>query len=99
MARTGVLEETDVSAKAAMEIKKQLRRLVKDIVEEEDYRVETADEAIRALSSLKDFKTSKQTLSFKLGGGVHVPQEFRCPISGELMIDPVVMATGQVCSL
>lgn len=95
MARTGVLEETDVSAKEAMEIKKQLRRLVKDIVEEEDYRVETADEAIRALSSLKDFKMSKQSLSFKLGGGVHVPQEFRCPISGELMIDPVVMATGQ----
>ncbi|KAL6146879.1 hypothetical protein ACLB2K_057556 [Fragaria x ananassa] len=89
MARTGVSEETD--KEAAMEIKKQLRKLVKDIVEEEDYRVETAEEAMRALSSLKNLKSSKKSLSFKLD----VPQEFRCPISGELMIDPVVLATGQ----
>ena len=93
MARTGVSEETD--KEAAMEIKKQLRKLVKYIVEEEDYRVETAEEAMRALSSLKNLKSSKKSLSFKLD----VPQEFRCPISGELMIDPVVLATGQVCNL
>ncbi|KAB2626268.1 U-box domain-containing protein 9-like [Pyrus ussuriensis x Pyrus communis] len=80
----------------AVEIKKQLERLVKAIVDEDDYRVETADEAIRTLASLKDLKSQK-SFSFKLaeggshGGGVlaGVPKEFICPISGELMADPV----------
>ncbi|KAM1077698.1 hypothetical protein ACFX2I_009541 [Malus domestica] len=52
---------------------------------------------IRALSSLKDLK-SKKSLSFKLHGGggtAGVPKEFRCLISGELMADPVVLATGK----
>ncbi|CAL9003717.1 unnamed protein product [Prunus brigantina] len=107
MARTGVLEETETEtetesdssmvAAKAMEIKKQLERLVKAIVDEDDYRVETADEAIRALSSLKGLKLNK-SLSFKLDGHgnlLDVPEDFRCPISGELMKDPVVLATGQ----
>ncbi|XP_050382627.1 U-box domain-containing protein 9-like [Argentina anserina] len=89
MAKTGVLEETD--KEAAMEIKKQLGKLVRDIVEDEDYAVETAEEAMRALSSLKKLKMS-ESLSF---GVLDVPQEFRCPISGKLMTDPVVLATGQ----
>ncbi|KAM1095880.1 hypothetical protein EV1_010747 [Malus domestica] len=108
MARKGVVsdegtvtdaDKSTVAAKAkAVEIKKQLERLVKAIVDEDDYRVETADEAIRALSYLKDLK-SKKSLSFKLHGGgggtVVIPKEFRCPISGELMADPVVLATGE----
>lgn len=106
MARAGVLEETETETESdsfmvaakAMEIKKQLERLVKAIVDEDDYRVETADEAIRALSSLKGLKL-KKSLSFKLDGHgnlLDVPEDFRCPISGELMKDPVVLATGQV---
>lgn len=106
MARTGVLEETETETESdssmvvakAMEIKKQLERLVKAIVDEDDYRVETTDEAIRALSSLKGLKL-KKSLSFKLDGHgnlLDVPEDFRCPISGELMKDPVVLATGQV---
>ncbi|XP_021800777.1 U-box domain-containing protein 9-like isoform X2 [Prunus avium] len=105
MARAGVLEETETETESdsfmvaakAMEIKKQLERLVKAIVDEDDYRVETADEAIRALSSLKGLKL-KKSLSFKLDGHgnlLDVPEDFRCPISGELMKDPVVLATGQ----
>ncbi|KAM1039109.1 hypothetical protein ACFX13_034430 [Malus domestica] len=102
----GTVTEADASTAAekakAVEIKKQLERLVKAIVDEDEYRVETADEAIRTLASLKDLKSQK-SFSFKLaeggshGGGVlaAVPKEFRCPISGELMADPVVLATGE----
>ncbi|KAM1789828.1 hypothetical protein ACFX12_033949 [Malus domestica] len=52
---------------------------------------------IRALSSLKGLK-SKKSLFFKLHGGggtAGVPKEFRCLISGELMADLVVLATGK----
>lgn len=85
-----------VAAKAT-ELKKELQRLVKAIVDEDDYKVETADRAIRTLSSLKDLKLNK-SLSFRLDDGLAVPEEFRCPISRELMRDPVVLATGQVAS-
>jgi hypothetical protein len=86
-----------VAAKAT-ELKKELQRLVKAIVDEDDYKVETADEAIRTLSSLKDLKLNS-SLSLRLDDGLAVPQEFRCPISRELMKDPVVLATGQVACL
>jgi hypothetical protein len=91
MAKT---DDRAVAAKAT-ELKKELQRLVKAIVDEDDYSVETADRAIRTLSSLKDLKL-KESLSFRLDDGLAVPQEFRCPISRELMRDPVVLATGQV---
>lgn len=82
-----------VAAKAT-ELKKELQRLVKAIVDEDDYRVETANEAIRTLGSLKDLKSNK-SLSLGLDDGLAVPEEFRCPISRGLMMDPVVLATGQ----
>ena len=93
------MTKTDGGAMAArgMELKKELWRLVKEIVDEDDYMVETADQAITTLCSLKYLKQSNNTLSFKLDDHAFtVPQEFRCPISKELMKDPVVLATGQV---
>ncbi|KAI4302010.1 hypothetical protein L6164_035234 [Bauhinia variegata] len=77
----------------ALELKDKLRVLVNNIVDEDNVSVEAADEAIRTLSALKDLKL-KRSLSQKLDE-LAVPPEFRCPISRELMRDPVILATGQ----
>ncbi|KAA8538944.1 hypothetical protein F0562_025636 [Nyssa sinensis] len=91
MAKTGALETE--TAKAATELKKELKRIVKAIVDEDDYTVEATDRAIQTLCALKDFKL-KHTPSLGLDN-LTVPDEFLCPISRELMRDPVVLATGQ----
>ncbi|KAJ7973584.1 RING-type E3 ubiquitin transferase [Quillaja saponaria] len=94
MAKAGVLESDGIVSTKALELKEKLQRLVKIIVDEDDYSVETTDEAIRTLSALKYLKPKKDSLSWKLDN-LLVPEEFRCPISRELMRDPVVLATGQ----
>jgi U-box domain len=33
----------------------------------------------------------------KKGDAITIPEDFRCPISLELMRDPVIVSTGQVC--
>ncbi|KAK7258588.1 hypothetical protein RIF29_24169 [Crotalaria pallida] len=71
----------------------------------------TIDEAIATLSAIKDLKKKKKnnknnnnnnknqkrssSFSDKLLDEIVVPPEFRCPISTELMRDPVILATGQ----
>ncbi|KAG6700508.1 hypothetical protein I3842_08G115600 [Carya illinoinensis] len=94
MAKTGV-SETDgvVSAKATV-LKNELRTLVKMILDEDDYKVETTDEAIRTLRSLRVLKFNKP-LCMKLEDLCAVPEEFRCPISRKIMRDPVVLTTGE----
>jgi len=63
--------------------------------------LDTINKAIQTLSSLKELKLKKKqqkkkrSLSSQLDA-IDVPDEFRCPISRELMRDPVVLATGQV---
>lgn len=96
MAKTG-LSETDQSASPAksLELKNQLQRLVKAIFDEDDYTVETIDEAITLLYSLRNLKPNK-SLSLKSDENISVPEEFKCPISKELMKDPVILSTGQV---
>lgn len=84
------------------ELKQRVWRLVKSIVEGDDYTVEAADEAIATLSALKELKCrrrsgSGRSLSDKLEQFA-LPPEFRCPISTQLMTDPVILSTGQVCS-
>lgn len=98
MAKTGV-SETDgvVSAKATV-LKNELRTLVKMILDEDDYKVETTDEAIRTLRSLRVLKFNK-SLCMKLEDLWAVPEEFRCPISRKIMRDPVVLTTGEVLSM
>ncbi|GAU13595.1 hypothetical protein TSUD_346990 [Trifolium subterraneum] len=84
------------------ELKERLRKLVKSIVESDDYTLQIADDAIATLSSLKDFKSrsinnnngTKNSFSSKLDQFT-LPPEFRCPISTQLMIDPVILSTGQ----
>ncbi|WJX12810.1 hypothetical protein P8452_03264 [Trifolium repens] len=76
-------------------LKDQLKELVNTIVESEDYTVHAADEAITALSVLRDMKCSA-SFSRKLDClSVSVPPQFRCPISGHVMTDPVILVNGQ----
>jgi hypothetical protein len=93
MAKSGVLETIPCAVTKATELKKELEKLVKAILDEEDYRVEATDEAMRVLSVLKELKFKK---SLKMVDDTVVPEEFKCPISREIMGDPVVLATGQV---
>lgn len=74
----------------AFVLKDKLRDLVKIIVDADDYTVHNADEAITTLSALKDLKCTTPR------DHVTVPPQFRCPISGNLMADPVILCTGQV---
>lgn len=57
----------------------------------------TIDKAIQALSALKELKLSKTKKPYQSSqlDALDVPDEFRCPISRELMKDPVVLSTGQ----
>lgn len=92
----------------ATELKKELQRLVEAIVEEGDesddyYNLEVTDYAIRTLFALRNLKSNQPQESAKSKGlyGLSedcegVPVEFRCPISGLLFKDPVVLASGQV---
>ncbi|KAK9293239.1 hypothetical protein L1049_021230 [Liquidambar formosana] len=94
MAKTGVLEDNPTMTTAkATELKKDLQRLVKAIVEEDDYSDDTADQALKTLYALKGLKF-KQSVSFGLHNHA-IPDKFRCPISKELMRDPVVLSSGQ----
>lgn len=110
MAKTGVLLEVDPGVVAkATELKREIQRLVKTIVEETDdelLSLGAIDQTHQLLSALKDLKLRK-TLSFnvmhqkegeKIESLSDFPQEFRCPISKKLMCDPVIVSTGQVCT-
>lgn len=91
------------------ELKERLWKLVKTIVDsDDDYSLQTTDDAIATLSSLKDFKIKNKnnnSLSSKNGTTKSFshkfdhfapPSHFLCPISSQLMIDPVILSTGQV---
>lgn len=79
-------------------LKDKLKELVNTIVEGDDFTVHAADEAITALSVLRDMKCSA-SFSRKFDHlSLPVPPQFRCPISGLIMTDPVILAIGQVIS-
>ncbi|KAL2932726.1 U-box domain-containing protein 9 [Bienertia sinuspersici] len=57
--------------------------------------VDTIDKAKELLSALKDVKL-KRTTSLRLDDGTFsCPPEFLCPLSKQLMRDPVIISTGQ----
>ncbi|XP_072957391.1 U-box domain-containing protein 9-like [Typha angustifolia] len=89
---------SSAASAAAAERKKELRRLVKKISEEDDDQTVTYDKAAAALSALRDLKVGPKER--KKGDRIHplaIPEHFLCPISGEIMRDPVVLASGQTC--
>ncbi|KAH0682971.1 hypothetical protein KY290_021562 [Solanum tuberosum] len=69
---------------AADELKRELQIRVNCIVEDADYSIEDTDEAMHCLSALKDLKVRPAP-----------PPEYLCPLSHQLMKDPVVLASGQ----
>uniref|UniRef100_A0A2N9I0H8 RING-type E3 ubiquitin transferase n=1 Tax=Fagus sylvatica TaxID=28930 RepID=A0A2N9I0H8_FAGSY len=97
MAKTGVNDSDPTVMAKVTELKKELQRLVKAIVDDEDCSIETFDQAKEKLSALKELKRRKNqsSLSLKLLQTLTCPEEFRCPLSKELMRDPVMVATGQ----
>lgn len=106
MAKSGVLEADPTAAVKAVELKKELQKLVKAIADEDDVNLDAIDRAHQMLCALKEMKL-KKTASLKrcnngysreMGAGA-VPEEFKCPLSKELMRDPVIIATGQVFQL
>lgn len=108
MAKTGVFEGDATMVTKATELKKELQRLVKAIVEDDDelFSLEAIDQANQMLCALKDLKL-RRSLCFNLTHQEKndendeslccLPQEFKCPISKKLMCDPVIVSTGQVC--
>ncbi|KAJ8558286.1 hypothetical protein K7X08_005052 [Anisodus acutangulus] len=95
MAKSGVVEGNPPTATAAKasELKRELQRLVKAILSEEDINVDAIDKTHQTLFALKDLKlNNKRPFSFNT---LPFPDEFRCPLSKELMRDPVIVSTGQ----
>ncbi|XP_073144372.1 U-box domain-containing protein 9-like [Henckelia pumila] len=100
MANNGVSEgDSDMAAKA-MELKTELQKLVKAIVDADDVDFEATGRALQMLHELKELRL-KKSMSLKLRSGGNnnnqetAPEEFRCPLSKELMRDPVIVANGQ----
>ncbi|KAK6232884.1 hypothetical protein QUC31_009824 [Theobroma cacao] len=74
------------------ELKKELQRVVKTILEEDDIGLKTI-EATRILSNLAELKL-KKPVGIRLDDTIF-PEKFKCPLSGEIMGDPVVLSSGQ----
>ncbi|EYU21095.1 hypothetical protein ABFS82_04G217400 [Erythranthe guttata] len=101
MAKSGVIEgDPAAAAVKAAELKKELLKLVKAIVDEEDVNLDAVERAYQMLVALKEMKL-KKTVSLKLrtdrelASAGTVPEEFKCPLSMELMRDPVIIDSGQ----
>ncbi|KAF2284563.1 hypothetical protein GH714_027094 [Hevea brasiliensis] len=95
MAKTGVFDSDPTAMAKATELKKELEKLIRTIVDDDDYLIETIDQAKDTLCALKELKMNKRSLSLKLRQTLSCPDEFKCPLSKELMRDPVILATGQ----
>lgn len=108
MTKSGVLETDPMAPAKLAELKKELQKAVKAVVDEDGgVALEDIDRAQQMLCALKELKLKKSAaVSFKLSnhrlsrevavGSGAVPEEFKCPLSKELMRDPVIIATGQV---
>ncbi|KAL0460440.1 UNVERIFIED_CONTAM: U-box domain-containing protein 9 [Sesamum latifolium] len=102
MAKSGVFEGDPAMLARALELKKELQKLVQTIADDDDVNLEAVERAQRMLCALKEFKLKKSvSLSLRdhhYGQGMvagPVPEEFKCPLSKELMRDPVIIASGQ----
>ncbi|KAJ0971895.1 hypothetical protein J5N97_019854 [Dioscorea zingiberensis] len=110
-------EERAAAARAAGELKRELRRLVLSITDDDDVRSGTFEEAAKLLTALREMKSNgkgstiakrsssplspnkkeknRQLKRNDAGSEVEVPEHFLCPISSEIMRDPVILASGQ----
>ncbi|KAH9331870.1 hypothetical protein KI387_003978, partial [Taxus chinensis] len=93
--------------RSTSEVKRELKKLVhlvtKEEEEEEECRAELYEEICENAQALKEHKcrkaqaaTASKSRSFSEQlDSIPVPDCFVCPISSELMKDPVILATGQ----
>lgn len=90
--------EGDPAAKAASELKRELKRILRVIIDEEkdDSGFDAIDRAKEVLCTLRDLKAKKTTSLGLDEVSLSCPEEFRCPLSKQLMRDPVIVSTGQV---
>ncbi|KAE8685299.1 U-box domain-containing protein 9 [Hibiscus syriacus] len=96
MAKTGVLSSDPTVRARAVELKKELQRLVRTIVDDDDCSIHAIDQAKDALCALRELRLIKRpTATLKLREAVSCPEEFKCPLSKELMRDPIILASGQ----
>lgn len=101
MAKTS--SETPAAGGDPAKLKREIRVLVKAILEEDENNNSNSNNAIddaidrakELLSDLKDLKNAKKTTSFTRDTSFSCPPEFRCPLSKQLMRDPVIVSTGQ----
>lgn len=92
------------SAEEAAAMRRRLRRLVAAVAAG-SADAEAFDEAAEALAKLRDAELGPR--KDRTGDGrenkrsteAAVPEHFLCPISSEIMRDPVVLASGQVLTL
>ncbi|OAY82352.1 U-box domain-containing protein 9 [Ananas comosus] len=88
------------------ELRRELRRLVRAIAEDNEVPVATYEEAARVLSALRELrfgaingdsngKERRKEEGEREVESLEIPKRFLCPISSELMRDPVVVASGQ----
>ncbi|TKW39205.1 hypothetical protein SEVIR_1G163000v4 [Setaria viridis] len=93
------------SAEEAAALRRRLRRLVAAVAAG-SADAEAFDEAAEALAKLRDAELGPRKDRAGAGGGgggvnkggaeaAVVPEQFLCPISSEIMRDPVVLASGQ----
>jgi hypothetical protein len=102
MANGGGSEGDPTAAAKAVELRRELQKLLRTIVDDDDVNVEAIDKAQQMLCALKELKL-KKSVSLKVRShhcngemaAATVPEEFKCPLSKELMGDPVIIATGQ----
>ncbi|XP_073291558.1 U-box domain-containing protein 9-like [Primulina huaijiensis] len=98
MAKSGVFEKDPTIVAKAMELKKELQKLVRAMVDEDDVNLDAIDRAQQMLCDLKELKLKKSVslkLHYQRFDHGAVPEEFKCPLSKELVRDPVIVATGQ----
>ncbi|KAL8516602.1 hypothetical protein ACS0TY_015026 [Phlomoides rotata] len=102
MAKNDAVESEPTMVAKGAELKKELQKLVKAIADEDDddddnNNLEAIDRAQKILCGLKELKV-KTSAAVSLKNLHHynsVPEEFKCPLSMELMRDPVIIASGQ----
>ena len=100
MAKTGFFDSDPTAIAKAKELKREMKKLLSNIEEEDGLSVQTIDQLQEALSAFRQATTmrkmAKSSSLEMLETAVSCPDEFRCPLSNELMRDPVVLASGQV---
>lgn len=82
------------SIKSPQELKSEVSKLAEMITEEDKCKLETIGEAIKALQLLTEWTLKK--MEKKPCGEQGIPEEFLCPVSKKVMVDPVSLENGHV---